>query len=152
MKNEKKNTCRYYHFTLVYHKWQRARQTKYFVILGYFLLFYPTNNQKNQNVEKFKKTPGENIILHQCTIYGNHMMYGSWDMKCNKQNFFVILGHFLYFYPANNPKNKNFETMKKEPGGIIILHKCTKNHDHPRQKITEILPLHSGIIVVISNK
>ena len=29
-----------------------------------------------------------------------------------QQNFFVILGHFLPFYP-NNPKNQNFEKMKK---------------------------------------
>ena len=43
---------------------------------------------------------------------------------------FVILGHFLPFHPTNNPKKQNFEKMKKTPGDIIILHKCTKNHDH----------------------
>ena len=43
--------------------------------------------------------------------------------------FFVILGHFLPFYPTNNPKNQNFEKMKKTPGDIIILHTCIKNHD-----------------------
>ena len=36
--------------------------------------------------------------------------------------FFVILDHFLPFYPLNNPKNQNFEKMKKIPGDIIILH------------------------------
>ena len=50
-------------------------------------------------------------------------------MKHDTQ-LFVILGHFLPFYPTNNPKNQNFEKMKKIPGDIIILHKCTKNHDH----------------------
>ena len=44
--------------------------------------------------------------------------------------FFVILGHFLPFYPTNNPKNQNFEKMKKTTGDIMILHKCIKNHDH----------------------
>ena len=39
------------------------------------------------------------------------MMYGSWDMKRNRQ-VFVILGHFLPFYPTNNPKNQNFEKKK----------------------------------------
>ena len=36
---------------------------------------------------------------------------------------------FLPFYLPNNPKNQNFEKMKTTHGDIIILHKCTKNHD-----------------------
>ena len=43
---------------------------------------------------------------------------------------FVILDCFLPFYPLNNPKNKNFEKLKKALGDIIILYKCTKNRDH----------------------
>ena len=45
---------------------------------------------------------------------------------------FCHIRHFLHFYPCNNPKNQNFEKIKnkKQPGDIIILHKCTKNHDH----------------------
>ena len=35
-------------------------------------------------------------------------------MKCNRQNFFVVLGHFLPFYLNDNPKNLNFEKMKKK--------------------------------------
>ena len=34
-------------------------------------------------------------------------MYGSWDMKRDGQDFFVILGHFPSFYPPNSPKNQN---------------------------------------------
>ena len=34
--------------------------------------------------------------------------------------FFVILGHFCSFDPPNNPKNQNFEKMKKAPGDIIL--------------------------------
>ena len=33
----------------------------FFVILGYFLPFYPTNNPENQNFEKKKKAPGDII-------------------------------------------------------------------------------------------
>ena len=33
-------------------------------------------------------------------------------MECDRI-FFAILGHFLHFYPASNPKNQNFEKMKK---------------------------------------
>ena len=50
-------------------------------------------------------------------------------MERDRQNFFVILGHFLSFYPSNNPKNQNFEKMKKTPGVINVLHMCTKNYD-----------------------
>ena len=40
------------------------------------------------------------------------------------------MGYFLPFCPLTCPKNENFKKMKKMPGDIIILHKCTKNHDH----------------------
>ena len=40
-----------------------------------------------------------------------------------------ILSYTFPFYPSNCPKNENFKAMKKMPGDIIILHKCTKNHD-----------------------
>ena len=45
-----------------------ARQTESFVILGHFLPFYPTNNPKNQNFEKYENPPRDIIILHKCTI------------------------------------------------------------------------------------
>ena len=46
------------------------------------------------------------------------------------KSFFVIWGNFLHFDPPNNPKNQNFEKMKKLPGNIIILHLCTTNDNH----------------------
>ena len=45
----------------------------------------------------------------------------------------IVIFHFGLFFallPPNSPKNQNFEKMKKVPGDIIILHKCTKNHDY----------------------
>ena len=50
------------------------------------------------------------------------MIYGSWDMNCDR--IFVILGHFLAFYPLTTQKIKILKKKKK------ILHKCTKTHDH----------------------
>ena len=45
-----------------------------------------------------------------------------------------ILGYTSTFHPPPptpySAKNKNFKRMKKVPADIIILHKCTKNHDH----------------------
>ena len=65
-----------------------------------------------------------------CTINQDHMMYGSWDIKCKGQSFFVILGHFLPFDPPNNPKNQNFEKIKKTPKYVVILHLHTTNDNH----------------------
>ena len=54
----------------------RVRQTKVFVTLRHFLLFYLPNNVENQNFENLKKTPGDVIILHICDKNHNHMKYG----------------------------------------------------------------------------
>ena len=55
----------------------------------FFALFthHPLNNSKNQNFEKLKKNPTDIIILHKCTIKDNHMIYGFWDINCNRQTF-----------------------------------------------------------------
>ena len=78
-------------------------------------------------------------------------MYGSWDVKRDRLNFFVILGYFLLFYPTNNLKNQNFEKMKNIPGAIIILRLCTRNDndlvygswdmDHDRHIFSHFGPL-----------
>ena len=82
---------------------------------------------------KCKTKPGDIILLQMCTINRDHMMYGSWDMKFNRHNVFVIVCIFLPFYlppPLNSPKKNIWKKWKKTPGDIIILHNCTKNHDH----------------------
>ena len=98
----------------------RVRQTEFFVILGHFLSFYPSNDPEIQNFEKMKKALGDIILLHVCTIIDNHMMYGSWDTEHNRQ-IFVILGHFLVFYPTTNLKNQILEKNKKVPGDMRFL-------------------------------
>ena len=60
---------------------------------------------KKSKFWKNEKKPGDIIILYLCITNDDHIMYGSWDMKCDWQNFFVSLGHFLPFYPTNNPEN-----------------------------------------------
>ena len=87
-----------------------SRRTEFFVILDYFLLFYPPNNQKNQNFENIKKVPGDIIILHKCAINDNHMMYGSWDMKHDGQNF---LSFWTVFCPFTTQKIKILKNWKK---------------------------------------
>ena len=119
------------HFKHEYHKWKLydvcclrygAWKTDFFLILDHFLSFYTPlpspNNPENQNFQKMKKKtkkPGDIIILHKCTINDNHMIYGSWDMKCTRQTFFLILAicHFLPFYLPNNLKNEISKKWKK---------------------------------------
>ena len=57
------------------------------------------------------------------------MVYGSWDMEQNRQKFFVILDHFLPFYPPNKQKIRILKNWKT-PEDIIILHMCTINDNH----------------------
>ena len=71
----------------------------FFVILDCLLSFYLPNNLKNQNFEKMKKTPGDIIILHMCTINDNHMMYGSWDMEHVTDRIFCHFGLFFALLP-----------------------------------------------------
>ena len=44
--------------------------------------------------------------------------------------FFSHFGPFFPLLPPNNPKNQNFEKMKRMPGDIIILHMSTMNNNH----------------------
>ena len=52
-----------------------------------------------------------------------------WDLEWDRKNFLSFWTVFLLFYSSDNPKSQDFEKMKKTAGDII-LHKCTKNHDH----------------------
>ena len=61
--------------------------------------FYPPNNPKNQNFEKIKKTPGDIITLHMCTINENHMIYGSWDMEHVTDRIFCHFGPLFSILP-----------------------------------------------------
>ena len=69
------------------------------------------------------------------------MIYSSWSIECDRL-ILVIMGHFLPFHlPLKNPKNQNFEKMKTTSWDVIILHMCTKNHNH---MMTDIIFCHLG--------
>ena len=57
-------------------------------------------------------------------VYIKIMMYSFWDVRQNK-GFLSFWAIFLHFDTSNNPKNQNFEKLKKMPADIIILHLCT---------------------------
>ena len=90
----------------------------FFVILDCFLPYYPLSNLKNQNFEKMKKSPGDIIILHMCPKYGNHMMYGSWDIELDGQNF---LSFWTIFCPFTLLTTWKIKILKKWKNRLEIL-------------------------------
>ena len=111
---------------LPFHTYICTINENYTTILCTFCLL---TTQKIKNL-KLKKTHGDIIILHICTINDNNMMYGSWDMEYDGQDFFVILDHFLHFYPLITKKIKILKKWRKTAGCIIILLMCTINDNH----------------------
>ena len=64
-------------------------------------------------------------------MYHKSQSYDVCFLRCGvRQTCFVILGHFLPFYPINNLKNQNFENTKKMPGDVIILQLYSTNDNH----------------------
>ena len=103
-----------------------------FFYFGLFFALLPppltTQKIKNQNFEKLTKTPRDMIILQQFTKNYDHMLYCSLDMARDGCNYFSFWAIFCSFNPLTARKIKI--KKKKMSGDIIILHKCTKNHDH----------------------
>ena len=62
----------------------------FFSIFDHFVPFLLSLTTHKIKILK-KKRPKDIIILHMCTINGNYIMYGSWDMESDKQlSFWVI--------------------------------------------------------------
>ena len=49
-------------------------------MLGYFLPFHPPNSPKSEDFKKNEKTPGDIIILYQCTKNNDNRLHCSGDM------------------------------------------------------------------------
>ena len=119
-KNEK-DTWRYYNFTHDHHKWQSydVWLLRYGACNGQnFLSFWTSfspfttlTTWKVKILKKWKKNPGDIIILQKCTINDNHMMYGSWDI--NRQNFLSFWTIFCPFISLTTQKIKILKKMKK---------------------------------------
>ena len=119
-KKKKKNTCRYYHFINVYHKqhsydvWflrYEVQRTEVFVILDFFLAFYPSNNPKIQNFEKMKTPPGGINILQRYNINDNYTMYGFRDTKHVEQNFLSFWTIFCWKIKILKKWKKNLQIL-----------------------------------------
>ena len=100
---------------MVYGSWAMGCNGQNF--LSFWTIFFPFT-WKSKNLEKIKKHPYIGIIiLHMCIINDNHIMYGSWDMEGDRQNFLsfwtVFLSCFLSFYNPTTQKLQYLENWKK---------------------------------------
>ena len=102
-----------------------------FCHFGPFFSFLPPNNLQNQNFEKMKKKKHWRYY-HFTHVYYKWQSHNVWFLRyrVRQTELFVILDHFLPFCPLTTQKIKILKNWKKTPRDIIILHKCTKNHDH----------------------
>ena len=133
LKKIKKNTCRYHYFTPVHQtSWWYDLQfldiecdRQKVVLMSHFLPFY------------LPLKPPKIIILHKCIKNHDNMLYCSWNMACDRCNFyFLFWAIFLPFLTPDSLKYQDFKKIikKKPPGDIIILQMCTKIHDQMTKK------------------
>ena len=152
-----KNVNKTFKITHVYHKWRshdlcflryKAQQS----FLSFWGNFCPLTLLTTWKIKILKKWNKNTWRYYHFTLKciidnDNHMMYGSWDMKRNRQKFLSFWAIFCPFTPLTtqkikilkkkNEKNKNKTKTKKTkqnkktpPDDIIFLQKCTKNNDH----------------------
>ena len=126
----------------------------FFLVLDHFLPFYPfpLNNPINCNRQIFLSSWA--IVCPFTPLTARKMKIKKWKNTLEISSFyrcvpkimiigFIVpeiwhvtdliifqFGQFFALLPPKSPKNKNFKKMKKTPGDIIILHKCTKNYDY----------------------
>ena len=120
------------HDQMLYCSWDTVHDgCNYFLLKANFCTFTPLTAWKMKLKKKMEKNPGDIIILHKCTKNQDHMLYCSWDMAHHRYNCYFSFWTILYpFTLLTAPKKEDFTKMKKTPGDVIILHKCTKNHDY----------------------
>ena len=109
----------------------RVRQAEFFVILGSFLPFTtsPPSHLMMPKIKILRKNVKKcleilSFYTYMCTINQDHMIYGSWNIMCDRQKF----SSFYPFSPLTTWKIKIL-TLKKTPGDIIF-HICTINDNH----------------------
>ena len=101
---------------------QQNRQN-FLSILVIFALLPPNNLEINEtNFSRY---------YHFTRVYHEWQSYDVWFLRYDVQQteLFVILGHFLSFYPNKNLENQILKKWKKSED-IVLLHKCNINHDH----------------------
>ena len=108
---------------MIHGSWNiRSNRQKFSTFWVIFCPFSPLTTWK-LNILTLKKTPGDIIILHICTINDNHMMYGFWDMEHGRQNFLSFWTVCCPFTPLWAQKIKILKKWKKHLK-ILTFYKC----------------------------
>ena len=119
------------HTDMMYASWDMECHRHNF--LSFWVIFCPFTPLLMPKIKMWKKYLKIQEILSfykMCTMNEDHMMYDFRDIRCNKHSFLVILGHFLLFNPPNNPKNQNFEKIKKKKCKVIIILQLRNTNDN----------------------
>ena len=115
-----KDTWRYHYFTQLHHKWQSydvwflryaVQQTEFFVILGHFSPFYPTN-PKNQNFEEKKKKHLEISSFYLSVpkiMIKCYTVPETWHIMD-----VIVIFHFGLFFALLPPRQSEKSKLKKK--------------------------------------
>ena len=96
------------------------------IFFSFWTIFCPFTPPPPNNPEKKIVWKNFTQVYHKwqsCDIWFLRYEVQQTELVCHHGPVFALL-------LSNSPKNQNFKKMKKTPGNIIILHKCTKSHDH----------------------
>ena len=114
---------------MMYDSWD-IRQS----FLSFWAIFCPLTLltvRKIKILKKMKKkttTTGDITILQMCFINENHMMYGSWDMERDRQNFFSLTTFFLFIYPLTTQKIRILKNEKNAWRYHLLKFTINDNH------------------------
>ena len=87
----------------------------FFVILGHFLPFYlsPLMIPNIKILKKFKKRLEIlSFYTYMCTINEDHMVYGSWNIRWDRQKFSTFWAIFLSFQPLDKLEKTEKNTWR----------------------------------------
>ena len=126
-----KNTWKNYHFTnindshMMHCSSDKECNGQNFGLSFWTVLcpFTPLTIQKIKILEKWKNF--QEILSFYTCVPLMTSIYDVWFLRHGgwRTAFLVILDRFLSFYPANNPKNQNFEKWKKHLE-TLSFYKC----------------------------
>ena len=98
---------------MMYTSWDMECNKNFLSFWGIFCPFTSLTTWKIKILKKWKKTLGDIIILLQCTTNNNHMIYSSWDMEHDRQNFLSFWTIFCLFTLLKTGKIKLLKKWKK---------------------------------------
>ena len=107
-------------------EWDRQNFLSFWTSFCPFTLLRTWKSKFCKNEKKHLKI----LSFYKCvyTINDGYMMYGSWAMECNRQNFLSFRTIFCTFTSLTARKIKILKKWKLP--GDIILHRCNINYNH----------------------